>query len=94
MFLSKRYDVTGVGPMACLVLAFVASLGWKKDQQQFVSNSISFHKVINKIKIIMKMKLLKNMQLKIVIFLSVLLEKHCSILLYVLIIKNVYDVVL
>ncbi|CAL1260984.1 unnamed protein product [Larinioides sclopetarius] len=33
MFLSKRLGVAGLGPMACLVLAFVASLGWKKDPQ-------------------------------------------------------------
>ncbi|KAG8183783.1 hypothetical protein JTE90_001679 [Oedothorax gibbosus] len=35
MFVSKRYDVAGVGPMACLVLAFVAAFGWKRDQLTF-----------------------------------------------------------
>ncbi|GFS30334.1 hypothetical protein NPIL_741 [Nephila pilipes] len=37
MFLSKRLEIAGAGPMACLVMAFVASLHWKKDIQHLES---------------------------------------------------------
>ncbi|GIX83861.1 hypothetical protein CDAR_88681 [Caerostris darwini] len=33
MFVSKKIGIAGAGPMSCLVMAFVASLGWKKDVQ-------------------------------------------------------------
>ncbi|XP_035227217.1 sodium/hydrogen exchanger 9B2-like [Stegodyphus dumicola] len=35
MFLSKAFEFAGAGPLACLTLAFVASIGWKKDPEQF-----------------------------------------------------------
>ncbi|XP_054711344.1 sodium/hydrogen exchanger 9B2-like, partial [Uloborus diversus] len=35
MFLSKALQISGAGPLACLTLAFVASLVWKKDSEQF-----------------------------------------------------------
>ncbi|GFR22102.1 hypothetical protein TNCT_195941 [Trichonephila clavata] len=34
MFLSHRLDVAGIGPMMCLVMAFVASLDWEKHVLQ------------------------------------------------------------
>lgn len=37
MFMSKRLEIAGAGPMACLVMAFVASLHWKKDVQHLES---------------------------------------------------------
>lgn len=31
MFGSKRAEIVGAGPVACLIMGFVASLGWGKE---------------------------------------------------------------
>ncbi|GFT74194.1 hypothetical protein TNCV_4081191 [Trichonephila clavipes] len=50
MFLSKRLEIAGAGPMACLVMAFVASLRWKKDAEHLEN----IEKVIGKMWIILQ----------------------------------------